>query len=188
MAKLYRSQPPHDKEDRRLMVSDVTRQWELIFPKAGDVPKYLEKGMADVGVVGSDVLEEYGSFFVDPIPLNMGGCDMVIAGRPRQDALKSGLTVATKYPEVARRYFEGKGISVKIISLSGSVELAVTTGIAEVIVDIVQTGKTLKDNGLVVLETLFPVCAYVVRAQGLCEEKNRAIDALISAASLRKVV
>lgn len=185
---VYGGSPLVESGDRRLMVSDANKKWEYIFPKAGDVPQYLNKGMADVGVVGLDVLKECGIVFERMYPLDFGGCEMAIAGPKEKVVLKNGMTVATKYPETTRKVMAERGLEVKIIALSGSVELAVTTGIADVIVDLVQTGRTLKENGLIVYEKLFDVTAYLVYANQLETSKKIQTEILINALKRVKAV
>lgn len=185
---VYGGNPFYEKGDRRLKVRDCDKKWEYIFPKAGDVPQYLEKGMADVGVFGLDVLEESGIVFERKMALDFGGCEMAIAGPKKKISLQQGMTVATKYPNIADKIFKERGMEVKIIALSGSVELAVTTGIAEVIVDIIQTGRTLKENGLIVYESLFDVTAYMVFANGLKGEKLAQAEGLMESLNKMKAV
>ncbi len=165
--------------NRSLMIKDVARNWEIILPKAQDIAQYLDMGMADIAVVGNDVLLEGKSKFTELMDLNLGKCKMVIAG-PKDNIFKSSYKrVATKYPNIARKIFEDKGIDIEIIYLQGSVELAVSTNIADVIVDIVQTGSTLRENGLIVYEELFDINAKLVVSKKISPRKYMTIKNLI---------
>jgi ATP phosphoribosyltransferase len=124
--------------------------------KPADVPTYVQYGAADVGIVGQDVLREAQSDVLEPLNLGFGRCRLVVAGKPHQRELNLRLTshlrIASKYPHLARTYFQERGISVEIIPLQGSVELAPLVDLADLLVDIVETGNTLRANGLVELE------------------------------------
>jgi ATP phosphoribosyltransferase len=141
---------------RRLISEDESGKYRFIFVKPSDVPTYVEHGIADCGVVGQDVLLERESDVLLPLDLQIANCQIVVASN-RPDVLTNDpgvLRVATKYPEIARKYFGARGISVEIIGLSGSVELAPVLGLANCIVDLVETGRTLRENGLAVVETI----------------------------------
>ncbi len=124
----------------------------FLLAKPADVPVYVEYGAADLGIVGQDVLWESGRDVYEPLHLNFGHCRLVMAGAPalrgRDLGLAVGLRVATKYPRLAQTYFQGRGLSVEVIPLSGSIELAPLVGLADLLVDLVDTGRTLRDNGL----------------------------------------
>ena len=127
----------------------------FIVVKPADVPTYVEHGIADLGIVGRDVLLERRPDVYEPLDLGFGRCRLVVAGPKGSPALtrfEAGLRVATKYPRVSRDFFEGRGVPVTIVELTGSVELAPRAGLADLIVDVVETGGTLRDNGLVVAE------------------------------------
>jgi ATP phosphoribosyltransferase len=130
----------------------------FLLVKPADVPVYVEHGAADLGIVGQDVLWEGGRDVNEPMQLDFGHCRLVLAGTPSQRerdfSLASGLRVATKYPRLTRAHFQKRGISVEIIPLSGSIELAPLVGLADLIADVVETGQTLRDNGLVALEEI----------------------------------
>ncbi|HKE13616.1 MAG TPA: ATP phosphoribosyltransferase [Kofleriaceae bacterium] len=133
--------------------------------RAGDVPTYVEYGAADIGVAGRDVLEEEERDLYEPLDLGIGACRMVLAepiDRPVDLASHMHLRVATKYPTVTRRYLEERGVAAEIIKLSGSVELGPLTGLADRIVDLVETGETLRQNGLVEVETILQVTSRLV--------------------------
>ncbi len=147
-----------DARDSRKLVIDTSNA-RFLIAKANDVPVYVEYGAADVGIVGQDVLRESGSEVYEPLALNYGHCRLVVAGKPEyKDAewrMIAGLRVATKYPRVAKKYFAARGLSAEIIGLYGSIELAPGVGLADLIVDVVDTGRTLRENGLVELDEIF---------------------------------
>jgi ATP phosphoribosyltransferase len=130
----------------------------FLLAKPADVPVYVEYGAADLGIVGQDVLWESGRDVYEPLVLDFGQCRLVLAGLPSQRGrnfrLTTGLRVATKYPRLARAYFQQQGLSVEIIPLTGSIELAPLVGLADLVVDVVETGRTLRENGLVELEEI----------------------------------
>jgi ATP phosphoribosyltransferase len=136
--------------------SDETMRFLLV--KSADVPVYVEYGAADLGIVGQDVLWESGRDVYEPLQLGFGHCRLVLAGTPSQCGrdfrLVAGLRVATKYPRLARAYFQERGPSVEVIPLTGSIELAPLVGLADLLVDVVETGRTLSENGLVELEEI----------------------------------
>lgn len=141
------------EEGRRLVVPlDGLR---FLFVKDADVPTYVEHGVADCGIAGRDVLLEMGSDVYEPLDLGFGLCRLVVAS-PRDAAFDvhaaSSVRVATKYPRVAGRHFLEHGISAEVVKLAGSVEMAPGLGLADCIVDVVETGRTLEENGLVVVE------------------------------------
>ncbi len=141
---------------RRLILKDASRDVRFLIAKASDVPIYVEYGAADVGIVGQDVLREIGSNVYEPLVLDFGHCRLVVAGKPEHREaewrLVAGLRVATKYPRLASRFFSERGLSAEIIGLLGSVELAPRVGLADLIVDVVDTGRTLRENGLIELD------------------------------------
>ena len=141
---------------RRLALMDETGQYRFIFTKPADVPVYVEHGIADCGVVGRDVLLESQADLLLPLDLGIARCRIVVAAADPQAMTKAQgmIRVATKYAQVASAYFGGRGIPVEIIRLSGSVELAPALGLADVIVDLVETGRTLQENGLVIVDEI----------------------------------
>jgi ATP phosphoribosyltransferase len=130
----------------------------FLLVKPADVLVYVEYGAADLGIAGQDVLRESGRDVYEPLLLGFGHCRLALAGtaaqRDRNFRLATGLRVATKYPRLARAYFQERGLSVEVIPLSGSIELAPLVGLADLVVDVVDTGRTLRENGLVELETI----------------------------------
>lgn len=150
------------RDSRKLVIEDAAHQVRFLIPKAMDVPIYVEYGAADIGIVGQDTLYESDTEVYEPMTLDYGHCRLVVAGNPAyEEAFQSewkmlaGLRVATKYPHVTGKYFASRGLSAEIIEVFGSVELAPAVGLADVIVDVVDTGRTLKENGLVVLDEIF---------------------------------
>ena len=149
---------------RKLVLFDKDEKYRFIFVKPADVPTYIERGVADIGVVGKDTLVEESKDVYEMADLKFGACRMCVAGYPeRKNAVTSNcLRVASKYGNTARNFFLTKGINVDIIKLNGSVELGPVIGLSDVIVDIVESGKTLEANGLVVLEEIFKSSARLI--------------------------
>jgi ATP phosphoribosyltransferase len=137
---------------------DGIDELRFLLVKPADVPVYVEYGAADLGIVGQDTLWESSRDVYEPLQLGFGRCKLVLAGTPAQRdrdfRLAAGLRVATKYPRQTRAYFQRNGLSVEIIPLSGSIELAPLVGLADLVVDVVETGRTLRENGLVQLEDI----------------------------------
>jgi ATP phosphoribosyltransferase len=157
---------PADRDSRRLILPSADGRFEFLPVKNIDVPVYVESGVADAGVVGLDVLLEMEPDVLHPLDLRFGACRLAVAapeGTP-YPYLPGGVTprVGTKYPESARRFFAGRGIQVDLIHISGSVEVAPLLGLAHWIVDLVQTGRTLAENGLVVLDEVCPSTARLI--------------------------
>lgn len=151
------------EEGRRLSVR--VGDYEFLLVKPFDVPVYVENGVADLGVVGKDVLLERKPDLYVLFDLGIGFCRIVVAGKEenREKYLKSSyLKVATKYPRITQEFFSEKGIKCKVIPLSGSVELAPLIGLSDFIVDLVQTGRTLRENNLVVIEEITTSTAMLV--------------------------
>jgi ATP phosphoribosyltransferase len=173
--------PFPEAEGRRLVVAlDGLR---FLFVKDMDVPTYVEYGVADCGVAGRDVLLEAGSDVYEPLDLGFGRCRLVVARRrggvdPRG---ASSLRVATKYPKVAAAHFQKHGLSVEIVKLAGSVELAPGLGLADCIVDVVETGRTLDENGLEVVEEVAPSTARFVVNRASFHSRRGELAALLDA-------
>lgn len=151
-----------ENKGRRLILP--IDKYETVLSKAPDVITYVEHGVCDIGIVGKDTIVEHGSSFYEVIDLNIGKCKFALAC-PKGTDFFSGYkrkTVASKYPKVAKEFFESKGMDVEVIKIEGSVELAPLLGLADGIVDIVETGSTLKENGLEVVEDIFPISARVI--------------------------
>lgn len=148
---------------RRLAIEDESGCFRLIFVKPADVPVYVERGIADCGIVGRDVLLESDADLLQPLSLDLGACRIVVAAKNEAAVRQSGmLRVATKYPRIAARHFGARGVAVDLIELSGSVELAAVLGLADCIVDLVETGKTLEENDLSVVDVITESSARVV--------------------------
>ena len=143
---------------RRLIFEDDSGVLRFILAKPTDVPIYVEYGAADLGEVGEDTLRECGREVYEPLALGFARCHLSLAGPPsvrgRNLRLESAVRVASKYPNLTRQYFQGLGISAEVTPLSGSVELGPAVGLADLLVDLVESGRTLRENGLVELETI----------------------------------
>lgn len=169
------------EKTRKLIFTDEEHKMKFILVKASDVPTYVEYGAADIGIVGKDTLLEEGRNLYEMVDLGFGKCRMCVCGpaelKGRLDEV-SELKVASKYPAVARHYFQDiKGHTIDIIKLNGSVELAPLVGLSDVIVDIVETGKTLRENGLDVLEEVCPLSArLIVNKVSMKMERERIMD------------
>ena len=172
------------EKSRKLILEDQNAGLRFILAKPSDVPTYVEYGAADIGVVGKDTLLEEGRQLYEVLDLGLGKCRMCVAGpaslKDKLDEIPNK-RVGTKYPNITRNYFEGvKKESVEIIKLNGSVELAPLTGLAEVIVDIVESGRTLYENGLDVLETVADISARLVVNRVSMKMKADEIKPMIS--------
>ncbi len=184
------SEPP---SSRRLLVPSVDGSLEFLFVKPADVPVYVESGAADLGVAGTDVLRETAADVLEPLALGFGACRMVVASTAEAPfpSLPGGMTprVATKYPRLTRAFFAETGLGVEIITVAGSVEVAPLVGLAHWIVDLVDTGRTLRENRLVERTTILDVAAVVVvnRASHKLklERHQKLLKALYDATSLR---
>src|SRR5919199_804623 len=173
---------------RRLAVEDETGAYRFVFVKPADVPVYVEHGIADCGVVGRDVLLESQADLLLPLDLGIARCRIVVAAADA-DALtkvQGMIRVATKYAQIARAHFGARGIPVEIIQLSGSVELAPALGLADVIVDLVETGITLKENGLSVVEEIAESTGRLVVNRASYQLKTDEVGRLVRA--LERVV
>ncbi|HUL02991.1 MAG TPA: ATP phosphoribosyltransferase [Gemmatimonadales bacterium] len=152
-------------ETRRLVVPSVDGSLEFLFVKPADVPVYVESGAADLGIAGTDVLREAAADVLEPLALGFGACRLVVASPAPIPfpSLPGGITprVATKYPRLTREFFAEAGIGVAVITVAGSVEVAPLLGLSHWIVDLVDTGRTLKENGLVERAQILNVGAVV---------------------------
>jgi len=168
---------------RKLILSDEKNKIRFFLAKPADVPVYVEYGAADIGIVGKDTLLEEGRDLYEVLDLGFAKCRMCVAGPKELEGKMDSVSitrVATKYPEVARSYFQHKRReSVEIIKLSGSIELAPLVGLSEVIVDLVETGRTLKENGLVVLDTIYEISARMVVNRVSMKMENQRITKII---------
>lgn len=168
---------------RRLAIEDASGRYRFIFVKPADVPVYVEHGIADCGVVGRDVLSESEADLLQPLDLRISPCRMIVASANPQTLRNNFgmLRVATKYPRTAARHFGARGIPVEIIELSGSVELAPTLGLSDCIVDLAETGRTLAENGLAVIEVIAESTARLVVNRASYQLKAEAVARLIGA-------
>ena len=173
-----------DLSSRRLAVEDESGHYRFIFVKSTDVPVYVEYGIADCGVVGRDVLLESGTDLLQPLTLEIGRCRIVVAARTGASLNDLGrLRVATKYPRIAAAHFGALGRPVEIIELSGSVELAPGLGLADCIVDLVESGRTLRENGLKEIEVIGESTGRLVVNRASYQLKAKLISSLIGALS-----
>ena len=149
---------------RKLILPVGDNEFEVVLAKAADVITYVEHGVCDLGVVGKDTILENGTRFYEILDLGFGKCQFALAG-PKGKYFYEGYrakTIATKYPKVATAFFEGKAMDVRIIKIEGSVELAPLLGLSDAIVDIVETGSTLRENGLEVIEKVCDISARLI--------------------------
>lgn len=186
----YTCEEMKDPDSRKLIFVNEEQKIKVFLAKANDVPTYVEYGAADIGVVGKDTILEEGRKLYEVIDLGIGKCRMCVAGpASARELLQHGelIRVATKYPGIAKDYFYNKKHqTVEIIKLNGSIELAPIVGLSEVIVDIVETGSTLKENGLEVLEEICTLSARMVVNQVSMKMEQERINKLIT--DLREVL
>ena len=179
-----------DPDTRKLIFVNEDLKIKMFLSKASDVPTYVEYGAADIGVVGKDTILEEGRKLYEVMDLGFGKCRMCVCGpESARELLKHQqlIRVASKYPNIAKDYFNNiKHQTVEVIKLHGSIELAPIVGLSEVIVDIVETGTTLKENGLTVLEEICPLSARVVVNQVSMKMENERITRILN--ELKKVL
>jgi ATP phosphoribosyltransferase len=181
-------QPREDPDrSRRLVIGTQRRDTRLIVVRASDTPTYVQHGGADLGIAGRDVLVEHGGEgLYQPVDLGIARCRMMVAVRRGFDyegAVRRGarLRVATKYVRTTHEHFANKGVHVDLIRLYGSMELAPITGLADAIVDLVSTGRTLRENGLAAVEEIMPVSARLIVNQAALKTKRARLQPLIDA-------
>jgi ATP phosphoribosyltransferase len=173
-----------DGESRKLIFTDARRGLRLLFLKPADVPAYVTYGAADLGIVGKDILLEQNPDVYEPLDLRFGFCRLVVA-EPRElwerdDPAKwSWVRVATKYPRLTEEYFSERGVQVEIVRLDGSIELAPLVGLAERIVDLVQSGETLRANGLVEVAEIARSTARLIVNRASMKTAHAAVTGLI---------
>ena len=179
-----------DKDSRKLIFTNEELKLKFFLAKGPDVPTYVEYGAADIGVVGRDTIIEEGRKVHEVLDLGFGKCRMCVCGYKQTAELlqhRELIRVATKYPKIAKDYFYNKKHqTVEIIKMNGSIELAPIVGLSEVIVDIVETGSTLKENGLVVLEEVCPLSARMIVNPVSMRMENERIRKLIT--DLRAII
>lgn len=179
------------EDTRKLLVALPEENVKFLVIRDTDIPTYVEYGVADIGVAGKDVLAEQGRDLYEPLDFKFGFCRMVLA-EPKE--LKAGddpskwthIRVATKFPKITEKYFKGKGIQVEIVKLYGSIELAPLVGLSERIVDLVSTGRTLKENGLVEVEEIMKVTARLIVNRASLKTKYERVSYIIE--ELRKQI
>lgn len=166
---------------RALVFEDTKKDIRYFLVKSNDVITYVNHGVADIGVVGKDTLMERGNQNYELLDLEFGKCKFCVATLPDQDVFQKvgHVKIGTKYPQVAREYFLSRGIDVEVIKIDGSVELAPILGLADGIVDIVETGTTLKENGLVILEEVCEISARVIVNKASFKLKRNEIMAVV---------
>ncbi len=176
---------------RKLVFENSEHRYRFMAVRATDVPTYVEYGCADLGVVGKDTLLEQGKDLYEPLDLQFGYCRLAVA-EPKElrqtddPASWSNIRVATKYPNITERYFAAKGIQVEIIKLYGSIELAPLVGLSERIVDLVSTGATLRENGMVEVETIAEITSRLIVNRASLKTKHVRIARIIE--DLERVV
>jgi ATP phosphoribosyltransferase len=169
---------PDDFDDsRKLIIPLPEARMEFIMAKPVDVPTYVEYGAADIGVVGKDVLMEENRGVYELLDLGIARCRMSVIGLPDWQPVLYP-RVATKYPNVASQYFRERGQQVEVIKLNGSIELAPLIGLADRIVDMVESGQTIKENGLVEMERIFDITSRLIANRVSYRMKNEAIQSL----------
>jgi len=179
--------PAIEDPGRKLIFENRVKGVRYFWVKPSDVAIYVERGAADLGIVGKDILLEYQPEVYELLDLQMGKCRMAVAGKKDfRDPVGQTLRVATKFPNIAMEYYRGKCRDIDIIHLNGSIELAPILNLSHVIVDIVETGSTLQENDLVVYEEIVPISARLIANTASYQFKNDAINAICR--SLQKQV
>lgn len=171
--------PSIKEPNRKLIFENAEKGVRYFWVKPSDVSIYVERGAADVGVCGKDILAEYAPDVYELLDLKTGICRMAVAAK--KDFYDDGqrtLKVATKFVDVAKDFYASKGREIDVIRLNGSIEIAPILGLSDVIVDIVETGKTLKENDLEVVETIFPISARLIANKASFKFKTQAIEKL----------
>ena len=166
---------------RKLIFENPEAGVRYFWAKPSDVAIYVERGAADIGVAGKDILLEYEPDVYELVDLNMGKCRMAVAApKGFQDDSRYTLRVATKFSRIARNYYTSVGREIDIIHLNGSIEIAPIIGLSDVIVDIVETGKTLKENNLEVIETIVPISARLIASKSSFKFKQERIERIVN--------
>ena len=179
--------PAIEDPGRKLIFENPEKQVRYFWVKPSDVAIYVERGAADLGIVGKDILLEYEPEVYELLDLKMGKCRMAVAGKKDfREPVGRTLKVATKFPNITRNFYAGKCRDIDIIHLNGSIELAPILGLSHVIVDIVETGTTLRENDLTVYEEIVPISARLIANVSSFQFKDEVINAI--RANLRKQV
>ena len=173
--------PSIEEQNRKLIFENEEVGVRYFWVKPSDVAIYVERGAADIGVAGKDILLEYRPRVYELMDLDIGKCRMAVAAPKgfRDDPTRT-LRVATKFSRIARDYYAAQGRDIDIIHLNGSIEIAPILGLSDVIVDIVETGTTLKENDLEVFETIVPISARLIANTSSFKFKNEAIERLLA--------
>ncbi|MEG0256734.1 MAG: ATP phosphoribosyltransferase [Christensenella sp.] len=171
-----------EEDTRKLVVYDKKNALRFVLVKPSDVPVYVYRGVADIGIAGKDTLLEEGLPLYEMLDLKYGKCKICVAGYPQQkERITSNITrVATKYPRIAKMYYDEQGEGIEIIKLNGSIELAPILDLSDVIVDIVESGTTIRENGLTILEEICDISARLVVNQVSLKTKADMIQPLIA--------
>jgi len=166
---------------RKLLFKIKNADIEIVLAKSADVITYVEHGVCDIGIVGKNEIMEHGKSFYEVLDLKFGKCRFALAGLKDKNFYGgySQKIIATKYPNVTKRYFNEKGVDVEIVKIDGSVELAPILGLADAIVDIVETGGTLKENGLIIYEEIAHSSARVIVNKASIKLKKNEIDEFV---------
>lgn len=174
--------PVDDPQTSRKLILDTTRaDVKIVIIRASDVPTYVEYGAADLGITGKDVLMEYGgSGLYEPLDLRIARCRLMLAGTSQASASEERMRVATKYVSSTRRYFAEQGKQVEIIKLYGSMELAPIVGLADCIVDLVDTGNTLRANGLAPIAHIADISSRLIVNKAAMKMKHTKVKAFIA--------
>ncbi|MBE5736944.1 MAG: ATP phosphoribosyltransferase [Clostridiales bacterium] len=173
--------PAIKENNRKLIFENKEVGVRYFWVKPSDVAIYVERGAADVGVAGKDILLEYNPDVYELLDLNIGKCDMAVAAKADfKDDRNKTLTVATKFTNIAKRYYASQGRDIDIIHLNGSIELAPILGLSDVIVDIVETGATLKENKLEVVEKFLPISARLIANKANFKFKYQIIENIMA--------
>lgn len=172
--------PSIKEPNRKLIFENEEKGVRYFWVKPSDVSIYVERGAADIGVCGKDILAEYSPEVYELLDMKKGVCRMAVAAK--KDFFDNGehtLKVATKFVNVAKTFYAGKGREIDVIKLNGSIEIAPILGLSDVIVDIVETGATLKENDLEVVETIFPISARLIANKASFKFKTQEIETLV---------
>lgn len=173
--------PAIHENNRKLIFENPEKQVRYFWVKPSDVSIYVERGAADIGVAGKDILLEYRPAVYELLDLQLGKCRMAVAApKGFYDSGEKTLKVATKFCHIAQHHYAGAGRDIEIIKLNGSIELAPILGLSDVIVDIVETGTTLRENNLEVVETVLPISARLIANQASFQFKTKEIEAVVS--------
>ncbi|MCK5235761.1 MAG: ATP phosphoribosyltransferase [Deltaproteobacteria bacterium] len=180
-----------NSDDRRLIFENKEDNLRFMIVRAQDVPTYIEFGAADIGIAGSDVLIEQGRDLYEPLDLKIGKCRLSVAEpvelkKSDNPGNWTHIRVATKYPNITKKYFSDKGIQTELIKLYGSIELAPILGLSERIVDLVETGETMRQNGLIEVETIMEVSSRLIVNRASLKTKPKRVKSLVE--KLSKVI